>query len=274
MAQISGRVGGVYASETIIDDGELEWDSKDAAVTCTADGTIYKVGAKSAKMAMTEALGGTTLAAEQELASPVNLTDYEVLQCWIYSSIVLAANEWQFHLDTETGMAGADKVLQLPIIPATTWTRVCWDLGDTTGMIAIDWIGVYQQANLLAMDLYIDDVSLLKLVDGIKSWTLDYTVDTLDTTDFVAGGTTPFSRTFLPGLSGWSGSFEGYKYETPLALGFASEVMLILGESKTTGQTWMGDAIITGIHPSVAIDGVVTYSYDFQGSGELTEAAL
>lgn len=273
MAQISGRVGGVYAEELILDDGEAAWDSTDAAVSVTADSSIYKVGTKSAKMECTDDLPATTLAAEQEI-TPVNLTNYEVLQCWLYSTLVLAADDWQFHLDTDTGMSDADVTLSIPILAASAWTRVCWDLGDTTGMTSIDWIGVYQKTNKLAMDLYVDNVSVLKLIDGIKSWTLDYTVDTLDITDFIDGGSTPFGRTFVPGLSSWSGSFEGFKDGAPLALGFASEVLLILGESETTGQTWMGDAVITGIHPSVAIDGVVTYSYDFQGSGELTEAAL
>jgi len=43
-------------------------------------------------------------------------------------------------------------------------------------------------------------------------------------------------------------------------------------ESTTTGQDWTGSAILTGIHPTVSVDGLVEYSYDFVGKGTLTIA--
>jgi len=107
-------------------------------------------------------------------------------------------------------------------------------------------------------------------IGGIKSWTLDYTLDILDTTDFTDGNATNAARTFVPGLSSWSGSFEGYKDGEPQALGFAATVTLKLEEDAT--HFWTGDAYITGVHENAAVDGVVTISYDFQGTGELTES--
>jgi len=104
---------------------------------------------------------------------------------------------------------------------------------------------------------------------GIRNWTLDYSVDMLETTDFADGAATNAAKTYIPGLSGWSGTFEGFKDGAPEALGFASSVALKLEEDAT--YFWTGSAYITGIHPSVAVDGVVTYTYDFQGTGELTE---
>ena len=106
---------------------------------------------------------------------------------------------------------------------------------------------------------------------GIRNWSLDYTVDILDTTDFADGAATNAPRTFIAGLSRWSGSFEGLKEDAPLAL--FSQIGLDLAESATATQAWIGNAILTGIHPSVAIDGAVTYTYDFQGVGELIEAS-
>jgi len=120
----------------------------------------------------------------------------------------------------------------------------------------------------------VDDVYAVKLIGGIKSWTLDYTVDMLDSTDFTDGNTTNSQRTFMPGLSAWSGSFEGAKDGAPLALSFSTPVHITLQESATSGQGWVGMVYITGIHPSVSVDGLVTYSYDFTGQGELTEATL
>jgi len=101
-------------------------------------------------------------------------------------------------------------------------------------------------------------------VTGIKSWTLDYTVDMLETTDFADAGV----KTFLPGPSGWSGSFEGLKDGVPIAIG--TLVTLTLKETQTATQKWTGSAYISGVHPKTSADGLVEYSYDFQGTGALT----
>ncbi len=101
-------------------------------------------------------------------------------------------------------------------------------------------------------------------VDGIKSWTLDQKVDAVECTGFDSGGT----RKYTPGLSGWSGTFEGYKNAKPLTIG--SEIALALKESQTATQQFSGQAIITGLHAKVSIDSAVTYAYDFQGTGTLT----
>ena len=102
-------------------------------------------------------------------------------------------------------------------------------------------------------------------VTGIKSWTLDYTVSVLDTTDFADAGV----RSILPGVSQWSGSFEGLKDGAPLALAGAS-IAIALKETQTSTQKWTGTAYITGVHPSEASDGIMNYAYDFEGSGALT----
>ena len=108
-------------------------------------------------------------------------------------------------------------------------------------------------------------------IGGIKSWTIDYTVDMLDTTDFADGNATNAARTFKPGLSQWSGSFEGYKDGAPQALGTSSTAVTLKLEEDST-YFWTGSAYITGIHENTAVDGIITISYDFQGTGELTES--
>lgn len=99
---------------------------------------------------------------------------------------------------------------------------------------------------------------------GVKSWSLDYVADALETTDFGDSG----HRTYIAGLDGWSAKFEGYKDGAPIAIGSWSQVEF--RESTNATQKWTGSGIITGIHPSVSVDGVVAYSYDFQGTGLLT----
>ena len=103
-------------------------------------------------------------------------------------------------------------------------------------------------------------------IAGIKSWTLDYTSDALETTDFSAAGI----KEYIVGGKGWSGTFEGYKEGTALILtaDAASPITLKLYEDGT--YYWTGTCLITGVHPSASHDGVVSVSYDFVGTGALT----
>uniref|UniRef100_A0A6M3KZ58 Putative tail protein n=1 Tax=viral metagenome TaxID=1070528 RepID=A0A6M3KZ58_9ZZZZ len=104
---------------------------------------------------------------------------------------------------------------------------------------------------------------------GIKSWTLDYVSDALETTDFVAAGV----RSYIVGCSSWSGSFEGYKDGAPPAITGSIYNASFL-EADTAGYCWTGSVLFTGIHPSVSFDGVVSYTWDFQGTGALTIASV
>ena len=101
-------------------------------------------------------------------------------------------------------------------------------------------------------------------VNGIKSWTVDYTLDALDTTDFADSGL----RTYIAGLSGWSGSFEGYKDGAPTGIG--GIIALILEESTDSTQKYTGQAILTGSHETTPVDGIVGIAYDFTGTSTLT----
>jgi predicted secreted protein len=103
-------------------------------------------------------------------------------------------------------------------------------------------------------------------IAGIRAWSLDQHVEAIETTGFDSSG----KKVFTPGISEWSGSFEGFKDGAPLTIG--SEVALELQESATATQKHTGQAIITDFHPSNSVDGVVLYSYDFQGTSTLTIA--
>ena len=108
-------------------------------------------------------------------------------------------------------------------------------------------------------------------IAGINQWSLDYTVDMMETSDFSASGV----ASYLPGVSRWSGTFSGYKDGAPKALG-TSSVNLWLVESASAAaasseaKVWKGTAYLNGVHPSVNFDGIVNYAYDFTGDGALT----
>ncbi len=103
-------------------------------------------------------------------------------------------------------------------------------------------------------------------VTGINQWSLDYTVDPLETTDFSASGI----ATYTTGVSRWSGNFSGFKDGAPIAMTGAT-ISLELAESSVI--KWTGLAIIVGEHPANNFDGLVSYNYDFQGTGALTVAS-
>ena len=104
-------------------------------------------------------------------------------------------------------------------------------------------------------------------VDGIKEWTLDYTVNILDGRGFDdACEPNP-----VVGMKTWSGNFRGFKDGAPITT-LHEVVALQLKESDTTGQVCTGSCIITGMHDRVSVDGLVEYSYDYEGKGTLTIA--
>jgi len=100
---------------------------------------------------------------------------------------------------------------------------------------------------------------------GMKSWTIDLVFEVGETTSFDDVGV----GAFLPTVNHWSGTFEGYKNAAPITIGTVTTITL--EETQTANQDWEGPVIITGLHAITAHDGIVTYSYDFQGTGALVE---
>lgn len=103
------------------------------------------------------------------------------------------------------------------------------------------------------------------IIAGIKSWVLDVTSDTVETTSFDDLGV----RAHLGTVIGWSGSFEGYKTMVPLVID--GSVESICKFSETPGAYWLGTIILTGLTSNTSHDGLVTYNYTFLGTGELVE---
>ena len=109
---------------------------------------------------------------------------------------------------------------------------------------------------------------VLTNVIGIYSWTLDINCDALEITDEADSG----SRTYIRGLKGWTGTAEGYfdsaqsSYVCHTNVGGSLNLAL-----KIDGSSYYyGAARLTAFNPSAPVDGVITVSYAFQGSGALT----
>lgn len=101
-------------------------------------------------------------------------------------------------------------------------------------------------------------------VTGIKNWSMEHTFTMLDVTGFDSSG----HKNYIAGVDDWKGSFSGFKDGVVLAIGTSGTIGLV--ESTTANQLWTGTVIVSGRKPTVAVDGVVEYSYDFQGINVLT----
>lgn len=112
------------------------------------------------------------------------------------------------------------------------------------------------------------DVDTGSSVAGINAWTLSYDGEAAETTDFASAGI----KEFIPGASGWAGTFAGFKDGPPIAVN--SIVALSLEEvAGSATEKYTGSAIITNQSADTNTAGVVTYSYTFQGTGALTPAS-
>jgi len=102
---------------------------------------------------------------------------------------------------------------------------------------------------------------------GFHNWSADLAGDAEETTVF--GLTAPYPRSYIPGLTSWSGSAEKYLKvpECEGMVGTEAIVKLFLDES--TNYRWEGWGVFTGVSPTTPVDAVVTETVNFQGTGAL-----
>lgn len=268
MGRLSGYGGNVLVGSQLVEDCEDAWDELvDGDVTESLDTSDYKIGSGSAKFVCATALANGDIIATELIAS-LNLSSYTELLFWMKSSVnITTAGDLQLLLDDSPNCASPVVTLDVPVLTADTW-KFCKATGTFTGATAIVSVGVKLTAHDPgAFNLWIDEIRAAKSVAGIRAWSLDLTMEVVEVTGFDSSG----HKVFIPTIDNWAGSFEGFKDAAPLTIG--SIYGLELQESSTATQQWRGSAIITAIHASTPVDGVVTYSYDFQGIDKLEQAS-
>lgn len=270
MPHLAGKAGAVYVATAIIDDCEDAWTSGTHG-TASLEATTLKVGTGACKIVGSSVTSGDVLAYEAIAAGATDYSGYDFVYCWARCTDTVAAADLRLVLDSDAGAPAApETLLDFPALTANTW-KYCRLTGVGGSLLSASTaaltVGLEYNANAADNTIYLDDIRAGKDILGIKSWTLDYTSDALETTDFADSGT----RSYIIGASGWSGSFEGYKDGVPLSIGTIWGIEL--AESATATQTFAGSIIITGVHANAAFDGVVSYSYDFQGTMELRVAS-
>ncbi len=104
---------------------------------------------------------------------------------------------------------------------------------------------------------------------GALNWSITYTGDTVETTDYADAGT----KTFIAGQTGWTATFTVNKDGVPPHAMNASVIFDFEEIQDDASTTWTGTCIINGITVNTPIDGVVTYDFSAQGTGTLTVAS-
>ena len=112
-------------------------------------------------------------------------------------------------------------------------------------------------------------------VAEVRSWQVEETVPTIE--DTAMGDT---SKSYKTGIPTWSGSLDCWWDETDTtgqgALTIGATVTLNLyPEGAAVGDTYYtGQAIVTRITRQAERDGMVEASFEFQGTGALTETTV
>jgi hypothetical protein len=265
MAHLAGKSGNIYIATTIIDDCEDDWvDGTHGTAALTTDD--YKTGSGAVAITGSSVVAGDILAYEAIAAGATNYSSYSHVLCWAKCTESISANDLRLALDDTDACASPETLLNFPALTANTWkychlTEVGTDpMSDST---AAEYVGLEYNANASDNVITLDDIRAAKYIAGINTWSLEYTSDALETTDFGSAGV----KDYIIGGSGWSGSFAGYKDGAPLSIGTIWGIEL--AESSTTTQMWLGNIIITGVNATVGHDGIVSYNYTFQGTGSL-----
>lgn len=103
-------------------------------------------------------------------------------------------------------------------------------------------------------------------IGEITNWTLNIEIAALDATSMDSAGW----REYIAGLQGVTGSFRSIKSKLTMN---GTAVSLTLQTATASGVSISGSAFLIKETPSVPVDGVVSWDFDFVFTGSVTIAA-
>lgn len=118
-------------------------------------------------------------------------------------------------------------------------------------------------------------------VAAVRNFSVEQTADTIETTHMATSGG---ARTYLKGLSSWSGSADIYFDSADLSIASLTPtggavgdgtvaVKFFVDQDATNDIVFYGACIITGFTVNSSMDGMVEASISFQGSSPATFSA-
>lgn len=152
-----------------VHDCEAAWDELvDADATVTADTDVFKVGTKSMKAVVAEALSAGDIVATDSFAAK-DLSSYTHLGVWFRSSVALDAGDYQLLLDDTEQCASPIETLNLPAITAAqvdTWVFAKLALSSPASCTAIISIGLKCAVDKPGT-FYLDDIRAMHQAHNI-----------------------------------------------------------------------------------------------------------
>lgn len=157
----------VHASIDNCDDDAAVWVAS-ANVTAAFEGTIKKEGTGSVKLTIADGFTTPGLAAYHDKAIG-NITAYNHLRAWIYSTVALNAGDFQIVIDDTAGCVSPLRSLDLPAVAASTWTLAFLDLrsaGSVADLTSIASIGLKAITDVGACTIYLDQFDIYDCFTG------------------------------------------------------------------------------------------------------------
>ena len=107
-------------------------------------------------------------------------------------------------------------------------------------------------------------VTFTNLTAGVTAWNLDGAADMLPTTDYSDDG----HKTFIGGCDGWTANCElNWDATNTVALGDSATLTLLIGAAT---PNYTGTALVASISVKSIVEGLVTATVNFQGTGAYT----
>ena len=196
-----------------------------ANITLTDDTANRVKGTNCLKIAV-GADFATGLAAYDDFVAD-DLTDFTYLHLWITSSVATEAGDIQILLDDSAACASALETLDIPALVAGELTEVQIELSDASALGAIVSVGINIATDLGAMNIYIDDIRVVKILTGsatdLFSTEMIYN-DNTSKINFIASNRIDNIQVFVPGTSTYWEDLGGTPNKCLIVKNFANHL--------------------------------------------------
>lgn len=145
-------------TDTQLEACDVVWDELvGTGVTASIDTSIEKEGSGCLKLVIGATASANEILATQNITS-VNLSGYDEVIAWIYSTTALTAGDMKILLDSTAACAGTPaESLSIPAIAAYTMTPVAISLANPSSDSAIISVGIKLITDR-AFTFYVDDI--------------------------------------------------------------------------------------------------------------------
>lgn len=147
----------VNTNDRLVEDCEDAWNEQVVAnVTSSLDNTDFITGTGSAKFVVDAAFGTGIIGTEA--FTTFDMRGYRFAKFWLKSSVALAVGDYQLLIDNTALCASPTETINLPAIPANTWTLCKLPFATPSNLVTPISVGLSQAVDVGAVTINIDEV--------------------------------------------------------------------------------------------------------------------